>query len=92
MSRIDSRKPARITIETEDQIFYFTTDDWQMHLDQPRIDMSHVGSPNLMWVPAGRPRASLEFSITDSSRGGPKTAEAGLEVLRRYMKMMGVDD
>lgn len=90
MSRIgSSSKHAKITIETEDQTFHFTAADWELHLDRPRIDVSDMRS-GMSWVP-GPTRGHLNFSVTDSSRGGPETTEAGLEVLRRYMKMMGVD-
>lgn len=94
MSRMHSRQLAKITIETEGRTFTFTAADWDLDLEQSRFDVSHLGSPNLTYM-TGPSTGNLRFSIVNSASnpyGDPDSTEVGLQILRRYLKMIGAVD
>jgi hypothetical protein len=94
MSRLHSRSVAEITIRTEGRVYRFKAGDWSLNLEQPRFDVTQMGSP-IVWCP-GPTRGSLDFYIVPD--GSPVDLSADdqvdmrLEQLKRYMDLLGVPD
>jgi hypothetical protein len=94
MSRMHSRQIADITIRTESRTYHFKAMDWSIELDQARVDVSHMGSPNLAWISSGPARGRLEFCILDSNLDVTPDEEVDMRLaqLKRYMSLLNIPD
>jgi hypothetical protein len=94
VSRVHSRTPAEVTIKTEGRTMMFKISDWDLELERPRIDVSNVGSPNLVWVDGGPTRGRLEFCIYETNENVSPDEEVDMRLaqIKRYMKLLGVPD
>lgn len=65
---------------------------WDLDLEQPRLDVTQMGSPSVQFIPTGLTTGNLRFTLADQSDSRYiVTTDGCLELLQRYLHLIGVN-